>query len=250
MIRSYGWSDTGCVRQHNEDRILVDDTLSLYIVADGMGGHNHGEVAAEMAVKIIQRYIDTSRNLQEITWPFGYDFERSANENRLSTAIRLASRQVWEKGKQAPELDGMGTTVVALLLETNVATVASVGDSRVYLFSGGALEPLTIDDTWVEHMVRQGTLAASEVAQHPMRNVLTQAAGSRSSVEVQLVERRIAGGDRLLLSSDGLHGVVTEEEVRRILKGAGDTETAAKQLVEAALDLGGPDNVSCVVVEI
>jgi len=248
VIRSSGCSDIGCVRPHNEDRILADDALGLYVVADGMGGHTHGEIAAELAVEAIRYYILSSRNLQEITWPFGYDFERSANENRLSTALHLASRRVFERARQHPELDGMGTTIAAVLLENQVATVASVGDSRVYLFSDGALAPLTVDDTWVETMVRQGTLPASEVPKHPMRNILTQAAGVRESIDLQLLERRLSKGDQLLLSSDGLHGVIGDAEIRHVLAAGKDMEATAAGLVEEALCRGGPDNVSCVLV--
>jgi len=248
VIRSYGWSDTGCVRPHNEDRILADDALGLYVVADGMGGHTHGEVAAQLATDGIQAYVQASRNSQEITWPFGYDFERSANENRLSTAIRLASRRVFERASQMPEMDGMGTTVAAVLLENGMATVASVGDSRVYLFSGERLETLTVDDTWVGAMVRQGSLRLSDVAQHPMRNVLTQAAGVRETVDVQVLERRLAGGDQLLLTSDGLHGVVGDHWIGSVLAAGLELEAAVERLVQGAQEQGAPDNVSCVLI--
>jgi len=247
-MRSYGWSDTGCVRPTNEDRILVDDGLGLYIVADGMGGHTHGEIAAQLAIETIQAYIQSSRNLQEITWPFGYDFKRSPNENRLSTAIRLASRRVFDRAAQVPELDGMGTTVAAVLLDSNIATIASVGDSRVYLYSGGRLEALTRDDTWVGAMVRQGTLRESDVPKHPMRNVLTQAAGVRQTIEVQILERRLSAGDEILLTSDGLHGVVGDDFLRSVLHDRPDPEAAVKRLVEHARDEGGPDNVSCILI--
>lgn len=248
VICSYGCSDTGCVRPHNEDRILADDALGLYVVADGMGGHTHGEVAAQLAIEGIQAYIHASRNLQEITWPFGYAFERSANENRLSTAIQLASRRVFDRATQMPEMDGMGTTVAAVLLENGIATVASVGDSRVYLFSGDRLETLTVDDTWVGAMVRQGSLRLSDVAQHPMRNVLTQAAGVRETVDVQVLERRLAGGDQLLLTSDGLHGVVGDDWIGSVLAAGLELEAAAQRLVQAAREQGAPDNVSCVLI--
>jgi protein phosphatase len=226
----------------------VDDNLGLYIVADGMGGHTHGELAAQLAIETIQAYIHSSRNLQEITWPFGYDFARSSNENRLSTAIQLASRRVFETASQMPELDGMGTTVVAVLLESNISTVASVGDSRVYLYSGGRLELLTLDDTWVGAMVRQGTLRAADVAQHPMRNVLTQAAGVRESINIQLLERRLSAGDTLLLSSDGLHGVLGDDWIRSVLIQKLDERATVEQLVEDAREQGAPDNVSCILV--
>ena len=248
MIRSYGSSDTGCLRTQNEDRILRNDALGLYVVADGMGGHNHGELAAQLAVEAIQAYVHASVNYQEITWPFGYDFQRSTNENRLSNAIRLASRRVFERARETPELDGMGTTVAAALVEDSVATVASIGDSRVYLYSNGRLEPLTQDDTWVGTMVRNGVMLESEVASHPMRNVLTQAAGVRPTIDLHLLERRLSPGDALLLSSDGLHGVVEDRRVAEILASGPKEEASVKGLIEAARQAGAPDNVSCILV--
>lgn len=169
------------MRPENEDRILVDDALSLFVVADGMGGRNYGEVAAQLALAAIRNHVDSSRDRPDVTWPFGYDFSLSVGQNRLTTAIRLANRQVWEHSEQARQYAGMGTTVAAVLISRDVGAIAGVGDSRVYLFRGGELVLLTVDDTWVGAMVRQGALDASQVSQHPTRNVLTQAAGARPS---------------------------------------------------------------------
>ncbi len=236
------------MRAQNEDRILVNDGLGLYVVADGMGGHNHGELAAQLAVEAIEAYVRASVNYQEITWPFGYDFQRSTNENRLSNAIRLASRRVFDRAREAPELDGMGTTVAAALVDDSVATLASIGDSRIYLFSNGGLQPLTQDDTWVGSMVRNGFMPESEVTRHPMRNILTQAAGVRPHIDLQLRELRLSPGDALLLSTDGLHGVVAPARVAEILAAGGEEKDVVVKLIEAARLEGAPDNVSCVLV--
>jgi protein phosphatase len=248
VIQSYGLSDTGCIRTENEDRILLDDRLGLYILADGMGGHTHGEVAAELAVATIQYYIDSSLDRIDVTWPFGYNFTLSLNENRLGTAIQLGNRQVWKRSEQAPEFAGMGTTVVAALLDGGKAALASVGDSRIYLYRGGQLQQLTIDDTWVAAMIRQGTIGSQEALHHPMRNVLTQAAGSRESVEVHTLDHAFADQDLLLMSSDGLYGVVEEAAICSILAGAADLEKSAARLIQAARDAEAPDNVSCILI--
>ena len=253
MIASYGLSDLGCVRSENEDRILVDGDLALFIVADGMGGHSHGEVAAQLAVATIQDFIRSSQNRRlDVTWLFGYDFRVSTAENRLLTAIQLANRRVWELSERAPEYAGMGTTVAAVLVYDDLAAIASVGDSRAYLFRGDELGSLTVDDTWVGAMLRQGTLDASQVAQHPMRNVLTQAAGARATIEVQTLEHKFLDYDLLLLSSDGLHGVVEDRTICTILSaaaraGEGLKQTAAR-LVDAAREQGAPDNISCILL--
>ncbi|MBI3667320.1 MAG: serine/threonine-protein phosphatase [Acidobacteria bacterium] len=213
-----------------------------------MGGHSHGEVAAELALTTIRYYIESSRDRVDVTWPFGYDFSISLDENRLSTAIQLANRQVWKRSEQSPEYAGMGTTVAAVLVREDKAAIGSVGDSRVYLSRNGELKQLTRDDTWVGAMIRQGTLNPEEALRHPMRNVLTQATGSRETIDVQTMEYPLCYQDLLLLSSDGLHGVVDEAAVRSIVAAGGALERMAARLVEAARGNGAPDNVSCILV--
>ncbi|HYM12748.1 MAG TPA: protein phosphatase 2C domain-containing protein [Bryobacterales bacterium] len=248
----FGLSDTGCARPQNEDRILIDDRLSLFAVADGMGGHSFGEVAAELALAMVRQYVESSHDRADVTWPFGYDFNLTRNENRLLTAMQLANHRVWKRSEETPEYAGMGTTVAAVLVDRNKAAIASVGDSRVYLFRAREMKLLTSDDTWVSAMVRQGTLDPREVAQHPMRNVLTQAAGARETIDVEVLERALHHGDVLLLSSDGLHGVVGEAALASILNnvasGQANLEQSAALLVQAARDLGAPDNVSCILL--
>jgi serine/threonine protein phosphatase PrpC len=252
VISSYGSSNPGCIRPENEDRLLIDPQLELFVVADGMGGHSFGEVAAEMALGAIRQYVDSSRNGAEVTWPFGYNFNLTPDANRLVTAIQLANRRVFKRSEDSPEYAGMGTTVAAVLVTADKATIASVGDSRVYLFREGTLDLLTDDDTWVSAMVREGTLDAREAPHHPMRNVLTQAAGARENVAVQVREHALANGDMLLMSSDGLHGVVDEVEIRSILEeaawAAADLERPGSMLIQAAIERGGPDNVSCILL--
>ncbi len=252
MIAFYGLSDTGCVRTDNEDRILLDERLSLFAVADGMGGHSYGEVAAELALATIRLYVQSSDHRSDVTWPFGYNPGLSIDENRLLTAVRLANRRVWERSEGSPEYAGMGTTVVAVLITGNKAAIASVGDSRLYLLRRSLFGSLTYDDTWVAAMVRQGTLHSSEVASHPMRNVLTQAAGAREEIDIQILEHELADGDMLLLSTDGLHGQVEEETIHSILsKQAGktsDLRQTAAQLIQAVRERGAPDNASCILL--
>jgi len=253
VIASCGLTNTGCVRRLNEDRILVEESLSLYAVADGMGGHQHGEVAAEMALGTLDSYIRSARDQEEVTWPFGFDATLSADENRLATAIRLANRRVWERAEASLEHAGMGTTVAAVLVRGDRAAIASVGDSRVYLFRDGRLELLTVDDTWVQAMVRQGALEADQAPGHPMRSVLTQAAGAQAAVWVHTREQELEPRDLLVISSDGLHAVLDEGTMRSILEAgegvAGNgLEPVARRLLRAVLDRGAPDNVSCILM--
>ncbi len=248
MIRAYGVSDIGCVRTNNEDRVLVDESSSLYVVADGMGGHGYGEVAAELAVATAQYYVQASRDRFDVSWPFGYEVDRSTDENRLRTAILLANRQVWRSAEESPERAGMGTTIVAAIVHEDHAAIGNVGDSRAYLLRDGELAQLSMDDSWVAGMVRSGALDAAQAREHPMRNVITQAIGSHQAVEAHTLDKKLEHGDILLLTTDGIHGVVEEAAIRSILFSNGDLERMAKQLVQTARANGAPDNNSCVLL--
>lgn len=248
MIEAHGISDVGCVRHENQDRILIDHALGLYIVADGMGGHRHGEVAAELAIATIRYYIESSKDRFDVSWPFGYNFDQSIDANRISTAIRLANRQVWRHAEQGPEFAGMGTTVAAVLINDGQAVVANVGDSRVYLFRQGEISQLTIDDTWIQSFAARGLMAPSDLANHPMRNVLTQAAGSQEAVDVHIEETVLKSGDCLILTSDGCHGMVPDQQVQVLLNESFGLPEKVDRLLAAAKQNGGPDNVSVVVL--
>ena len=249
MIESYGLSDIGCVRTENQDRVLTDHSLSVFVVADGMGGHRHGEMAAELAISTIRYYIEMSSDRLDATWPFGYDIELSADANRLSTAIQIANRQIWGHAQQAPECEGMGTTVAAILLSDGVAIVGNVGDSRVYLYRANELRQISLDDSFVSALAQQDGVELEEMSNHPMRNMLTQAAGVQSEpLKVHIVEQSLQSGDLYLICSDGLHGVIGNAAIRSVL-GAGETlERTAVHLKESACGRGGPDNISVVLL--
>jgi serine/threonine protein phosphatase PrpC len=247
-LESHGVSDPGCVRTENEDRILLEPSLGLYAVCDGMGGHQHGEVAAELAIAAMRYYVDVSRDRFDVTWPFGFNFNLSADANRLVTGVKLANREIWRRAEQKLECAGMGTTVAAVLLDGSQVVVANAGDSRVYRFRNGELELLTEDDTMVGSMTQKGLLSEDEARNHPMRNVLTQAAGSVESIEVHVREEALQSGDLLLISSDGLHGVIEPDVIRSLLARTSDVDRCSRRLVEAAREAGAPDNVSVVVL--
>ena len=249
MIVSYGLSDVGCVRTSNEDRFLMDDQLGLYVVADGMGGHRHGELAAELAISTTKYYIESSHDRGDVSWPFGYEFALSVDSNRLATAIRLANHQVWKRAEEKPETVGMGTTIAAVLSDGAQAAIGNVGDSRIYRFRSGELEQISTDDTWINTLLQRGE-SAPQFRNHPMRNVLTQAAGSSSEIVVHSFDVELQKGDLLLLCSDGLHGVVPENELRDHLATGGALPELATRLIEAARTLGAPDNVTCVLLSL
>ena len=247
MVNSFGLSDPGLVRKSNQDRILIDSALGLYLIADGVGGQSHGDTAAELAISSGQYYIRSTRDSFDISWPFGYDVNRSLNENRLMTAIQLANRQLCKLKASSPDHADAGTTLVGVLVEGQRATIGNVGDSRVYLMRDGVMKQLTVDDTWVGQLIRGGAITEAQAKNHAMRHVVTQAVGLET-IEVHSCEEDLRNGDLLLLTTDGVHGVVEHAVLCSILANCRSLEDGGKRLIEAALDQGGPDNASCVLV--
>jgi protein phosphatase len=247
MIDVFGVSEMGYVRKNNEDCFHVDRQFGLYLLADGVGGHGHGEVAASIAVQTSHQFLVASRDLFDITWPFGYDHLRSLDENRLMNAVQLANRRIWCAMKERPEYAGMGSTLIAVAADDNRAVIASVGDSRVYLLRDGDLKQLSIDDSWVGHMVRKGAITEQDAKSHSMRNVLIQAVGTHHDLNVHTLQQPLLHGDVLLLATDGVYGEVDPASIRSILYSYSDAQTAAERLVAAALDSGAPDNATCIV---
>jgi protein phosphatase len=248
LLETCGRTDRGATRNDNEDRILMDGSLGLFVVCDGMGGRQRGEIAAEKAIAAVRFYIETSSDRYDVSWPFGYSFDLSLDANRLVTGIRLANRQVWRHAEQSLECAGMGTTIAAILLHEDRIVAGNVGDSRVYLCRAGQLTQLSVDDTMVSSMVQKGMLTAAQAAAHPMRNVVTQAIGSQENVEAHLREMSLESGDIVLLCSDGLYAVVAEPAIQETLANGGALEGMVDHLIAASLSAGAPDNVSALIL--
>ena len=249
MIEAYGRTDVGRRRKINEDSFLVSPETSLYAVCDGMGGHNAGEVASRMAVETISAFIQRSAVEKEITWPWGLDANLSFDANRLKTAIRLANARVFQAADNREELTGMGTTVVTALVSADAMTIGSAGDSRCYLVRGGALKQLTRDDSWVSAALGEGILNHDDVEHHPLRNVITKAVGARDAIDLDVLEHDLQPGDLVMLCSDGLHGMVSDPEIERIVLASPESlEEASARLAEAANEAGGRDNVTVVLL--
>ena len=249
MIEAYGQTDVGRRRKLNEDNFVVDTEASLYAVCDGMGGHNAGEVASRMAIEALEAFIQKSHKEKEITWPYGLETELSFDGNRLKTAIKLANKRVYKAADNREDYTGMGTTVVAALVTGDVATIGSAGDSRCYLFRAGTLTQLTRDDSWVSAAWTEGILTSDEIDKHPLRNVITKAVGAKDNIEIDVVEHPMAPGDVIMLCSDGLHAMINDDAILGVVTPFPDTlEQAAAQLIDAANDAGGKDNVSVVLV--
>jgi len=242
-------SDVGRKREHNEDSFVVVERDSLFVVADGMGGHAAGEVASRIAVNAMAEFIGSTRKDAEITWPYEYDTNLSVASNRLKTAIRIANQRIIDTISQKRELEGMGTTLVAVLVSDGVACIAHVGDSRSYLARDGKLTQLTGDHSWVNEQIKLGFLTKEEAVRHPFRNVVTRALGSKEDVQVDIAETELRENDTLLLCSDGLNTMVDDATILEIVTAAnGDMDTAATQLIAKANEHGGEDNVTAVLI--
>lgn len=245
-------SDPGLRRTSNEDSYSARPDVGLFVVADGMGGHVAGEVASRVAVEAIEAFIqETAGADKNRTWPFPFDPTLSVEANRLKVAFRLANRRIASAIEDSQDLRGMATTASAVLLSARAACVGHVGDSRVYVLRAGVLKQITDDHSWVEEQVRAGTLSPTAARQHPWRNVVTRALSGGDDPEVDVTEVTLAPGERYLLCSDGLFGVVSDAKIAEIL---GHRELAldaiCKALVDAANEGGGPDNITALVFEI
>jgi PPM family protein phosphatase len=249
-ISAFGLTDVGKKRRHNEDAYLLDVERGLFVVADGMGGHAAGEVASRITVESIQEFIAGTEEEHENTWPFGFNNRYSLEGNRLTTAVEKANERVMRAVQNRPELKGMGTTVVAALFYEDRVTLVHVGDSRAYLFRGRELKRLTDDHSWVQEQVNAGILSEDEAKSHPLKNVVTRALGGAAHVAVDLIEVPLTGGDRFLLCSDGLTGMVTDEELVRQLGSEEPPDRTVRSLVELANDRGGIDNITAILIEV
>src|SRR5215471_11821456 len=253
-IESFGVTDVGRKRKHNEDNLLFDvngdSEEGLFIVADGMGGHAAGEVASKITVDTVGEFIAATRQKEEATWPFKYNHELHFNSNRLAVAIEKANERVMAAVAAQPWLKGMGTTVVAGLLNEKLLSLAHVGDSRAYLFRDGQLSRLTDDHSWVHEQVTAGILTEEEAKTHPLKNVVTRALGGGPSVSPDLQELVFSPGDRFLFCSDGLTTMVSDEEIHESASTIKGTKELCEHLVKLANDKGGVDNITVVLVDI
>jgi serine/threonine protein phosphatase PrpC len=248
MLTAHGATHPGRVRKMNEDTFFCDPAIGLFAVADGMGGHNAGEIASTIAIETLQSFVCRTQESDKFTWPFGFDSRVSYPGNCLMTSMRLANRRVFKAAESQHEYTGMGTTLTVALVSGDSLTYASVGDSRLYSFRDNRLEPLTVDDSWVAKLVAENpSMDPRALSTHPMRNVLTKVIGVSEDVGVATHERALTDGELLLICSDGLHALVDADAIRQTLT-ADSIVDAVDRLVQRALDQGGTDNVTAVLV--
>jgi PPM family protein phosphatase len=234
----------GTVRTSNEDSSMWEPDLGVVAVADGMGGHNAGEVASQLALDTMRSFLKKSASVDDFTWPFGFSANLSVAANRLMTAIKVANSSVFRAAEERSEYSGMGTTVVAAMLNGQRLTYAGVGDSRIYSFDGSELRQMTKDDSWVEMLMRESGRAARTFEKHPMRHVLTSVVGARPALDVSVDELDLVDGQTIMFCTDGLHGAISDNDLAAVLKAESDLDRAAAQLVDMAVQRDGKDNVT------
>lgn len=231
-------TDTGLVRALNEDSLLVSPEIGLFAVADGMGGHQAGEVASSMALQLMER--DLVRRLKSGENP----------ENALVNSIKDANRSIYEQAGRNPRWAGMGTTITACLSQGSRILVAQVGDSRAYLLRGGGIVLLTEDHSLVQELLKNGGITEEQALVHPQRNVLTRALGTEPSLAVDLYRVDVAPGDLLLLCTDGLTEYLRPDDILLTVRNSPELNTAVQNLLRKALRSGGADNITIVLVEL
>jgi len=227
---------------------VADPRLGLYVICDGMGGGNAGEIASALAVEAIHAHLAEAARRADLPLIGPSDATVSAPANRLASAIRAANDTIHRESWSRPDYAGMGSTVVAALLHEEVLAIAHVGDSRLHLVRNGTIQALTTDHSWVTEQILKGLMTEEEAEHSPRRNIVTRALGVESSVDVELTEVPVKTGDMLLLCSDGLTRDVRPDDILHILKGSEDLPTLSDRLIAMANEAGGNDNTTVVVV--
>ena len=248
-LRHWSKTDVGKVRDHNEDSVLADEHINLFVVADGMGGHAAGEIASSIAVQTVRDAIVRERDAL-------LEFERGKSGTSrkdilrlLESSVQQACSAVHAEGIKDEGKRGMGTTVDALLVIGSRGFIAHVGDSRVYLYRQGLVHQLTEDHSLVNELIRRGKMTRQEIEKMQYKNAVTRAVGVYESVEVDVFDFDVLVGDRILLTTDGMHGYVEADELPKILRSM-EEEKLVEHLVDLALERGGHDNISVIMISV
>ena len=242
MIKAYAKSDIGKVREKNQDSYYISDSLSqvqLYMLADGMGGYKGGEIASSLAIQSAKNYIEN--NFKEI------EKDRDSIIQLVGSSIEYANMVVYEKSKESKELEGMGTTLEVCLIYNNKVYIGHVGDSRVYRIRKEFTRKLTQDHSYVQKLVKDGTITKEEAKHHPQKNMLMKALGCNAFVEPDVMVKGFLKDDILVMNSDGLTNLVDQETIYEMA--SKNIEQATKDLVQLAKDRGGYDNITVVIIK-
>ncbi len=249
-VRFSGETHVGMTRTHNEDSLHLPVDERLAIVADGMGGHASGEVASRMAVDTMVEYFRDTAEEQALTWPYKVDHEGRADVTRLVTAIKLANLRIHEASEREAAKKGMGTTVVSALFLDDRIVIGHVGDSRVYRVREAEIAQITNDHSLINDYIKMKRMTPEEAATWPHKNVIVRALGMKDTVQVDVHVETPRLGDLFLLCSDGLSSMIPDEKIADIVVNEHDLDKAAEELIGAANQAGGKDNITVVLARI
>jgi PPM family protein phosphatase len=249
VVKSAGGTDVGRLREANEDSYLIDTGRKLFVVADGMGGHQGGGFASKKILELLTSELDRLVNFQESTQPLQNLEERTITQMKLLRALQRANQMLFEISLKEQNLRGMGTTLTAVQFDDKFANFAHIGDSRGYLIRDGAIRQLTEDHSWVQEQVKMGVLTQEEAKVHPLKNIITRSMGHERDVKVDLFKHEPQAGDRYLLCSDGLSNMVNDDLMLSTVSEK-PIEDAVTELIKCANEAGGYDNITVVLLEV
>jgi len=250
-LTAFALSHAGRARPQNEDAFGVFVADRLFIVADGMGGHNAGEVASVMAVDALETFFRSYHADPRQPWPHAVDTQLSLGANLLRVGIKVANDKIRAAAKQDRAKTRMGTTIVALAVGDAQLTIAHAGDSRAYRLRGGDIHRLTRDHSIVEEMIAaRPEMTEEEIAAFAHRNVVTRSLGSKEELDPTVLVEPLEPGDLYLICSDGLWGSVPDAKMKEIIRSTTDIEAACQLLIDAANEAGGPDNITAVIIRV
>jgi serine/threonine protein phosphatase PrpC len=250
-VRFAGDTNIGRKRDHNEDSIALPETGErLAIVCDGMGGHASGEVASRLAVELIVDHFTETGKQQILTWPYKVDRDLRKDTNRMVTGVMLANLEIWERSQREARFKGMGTTCVALYFLDDHLIIGHVGDSRCYRVRGTELTQMTEDHSLINDYIRMKRVTPEEAENWPHKNVIVRALGMKESVQVDIMTEVPRPGDTYMLCSDGLTGMLKDDQIQHILMTERDLDRAVERLITAANEEGGVDNISVVLARV
>ena len=248
---SSGKTHPGMKRELNEDNFTILEDQGVYVVADGMGGHNAGEVASEIAVKTVEDFFLKSSRDEEMTWPYKLDPSLSLDANKLMVGIKFANRRIYSSSSSNASYAGMGTTVVSILTtETDEIYVSHVGDSRCYCYFDDELRQVTDDHSLVNEYIKAGQITKEQAANFPHKNVIMRALGMKDNVLVDIQKVKVRPGEIYLLCSDGLSDMVKDPDIEKIFSQNMSLDETSQALIDAANANGGKDNITVVLVKV
>lgn len=248
-LRYAGLTHVGMKRTHNEDSFALLPDESLYIVADGMGGHASGEVASQMAVETIMSFFRMTTRDEDVTWPYKEERNLRYDENRLVASIKFSNQRIYEAAAREARYKGMGTTIVTAFFTQGGAYLGHVGDSRGYRIRDGRIEQITEDHSLLNDYIKANKLTPEEIENFPHKNVIVRALGMKDNVQVDINRLDPREGDVYLLCSDGLSGMITDETILRIVTESEHLEDACESLIHEANAAGGTDNITVALVQ-